>query len=80
MFLTFTKDFKTGFENRKWNYPIRKYIISPTSSPLQSKNFYFKMLPSEVQVNSNWIGRRWYYFNNFPTNPVKVPIADSKQL
>ena len=20
-----------------------------------------------IQVNSNWIGRRWYYFRNFPT-------------
>ena len=25
MFLTFTKESKTGFENRKWNYPNRKW-------------------------------------------------------
>ena len=45
---------------------------------------YFCQAKSKsIQVNSNWIGRRWYYFRNFPTPPPpppgKVPIADSKQ-
>ena len=26
MFLTFTNEFKTGFENRKWNYPTGNYF------------------------------------------------------
>ena len=42
---------------------------------------YCQAKSKSIQVNSNWIGRRWYYFRNFPTPPPpgKVPIADSKQ-
>ena len=45
-------------------------------------SYYCQAKSKSIQVNSIWIGRRWYYFRNFPTQPPtpgKVPIADSKQ-
>ena len=41
MFVTFTNESKTGFENRKWNY--FSYFLS------SNKKVFYKMLPSSVK-------------------------------
>ena len=42
MFLTYTSESKTGFENRKWNYPNRKriYFSYFVTSDQKVSNFY----------------------------------------
>ena len=42
MFLTFTNQFKTGFENRKWlsKQEMELFLLFPD---LRLKNFFYKM-------------------------------------
>ena len=35
--------------------------------PNRELSFNCQAKSKSIQVNSNWIGRRWYYFRNFPT-------------
>ena len=87
MFLTFTNEFKTGSENRKWNYPNRRelFLLFPD---LRLKNFFYKMFLNFVNEfkagfeNRKWNypNRKWNYFSKFLTYDSKTSFTESFQL
>ena len=59
MFLNFANEFKTGFENRKWNYPNKKMELFLLLPDLQSKNFFNKkFLPFKKESKTGFENRK----------------------
>ena len=50
MFLTFTNESKTGFENRKWNYLNRKWNYFSYFKNSDQKTFFTKDFPSLLRT------------------------------
>ena len=57
IFLILTKEFKIHFQNRKWNYPIRKWNFFCTSRPLIRK-LLLQVVSHFLQGVLNWFSKQ----------------------
>ena len=76
MFLNFANEFKTGFENRKWNYLKRKWNYFSYFLNFESKNFFYKMfLNFANEFKTGFENRIWNYFPYFLTSNQKTSLT-----
>ena len=73
-FLTCKNEFKTGFENRKWNYPNRKqnYFSYFLTSDQNTSNFLQQLQKLVQKTGWNYLNRKWKYFSYFLTSDQKT--------
>ena len=73
IFLTSTKESKTGLENRKWNYPNRKWNYFSYFLSSKKKTFYKMLLLTSFENKKwNYSNRKWNYFYYFLTSNHKI--------
>ena len=69
MFLTFTNGFKTGFENRKLNYPNRKWIYPyyflTSYEKTYFKNFYYRVKQTSSRLHLDFIQTSFRLYLDF---------------